>query len=673
MDEQLPTPQATLQSPAPAPRWADFVQAGNWQQLGIVDPERASKVTEQDIIDMVRSARDESSAARQPLEDSWYSYEELFRLPSIPPGTGWDPKKQAWQSQVPIPEIRDKVRVAVSLIQSGLFDAPQWFSLMDERKNYDDHLVRFSNDWLGIVADQSQLIDSYLRTLEEGFLFGSGCMSLSIEDYVEYRPHVQPPSPEEIGQWQMATWQAQVQGLPPPPQPQPTVTVQPQFKKKFIWRHRSIWDVYPDPYADDFYAAKYVVEESAADESDVEDRWRSGVYDSIDDIGEPVRFEGDRRPQWRRRELHDAKHTARPQHLVQEYTGNIYDRDGKIVARNWIVTVINERTIVRIGPNPLWRGNSRYVWCTPLPYRNRVWGQSLIDADSHVQLALTDFINLMLDDMRYAVLGAFQLDTSLSQEPLDPTTIEPGRVYHGRGQFLQKLAFQTNANTAWPLLNKLEQIGQKSAQISEFVDGSPSSRGRPTAAEVTTKTTAGQAYIHNVMRNLERNDLERALNLTWQHILQFGGDRSDPVLQDLLQDFGGPQLLTDDLARYQLLDKPWKYQVRAISKMLDRESVLPRLMQLLQLTMQVGAPPPQQAQILYTIITALGFDPVQFGWPTSPEEYQMMLQQMAMAQAGAGGPGAGNAPGGAPEPVSPAPGAQGVMLQAQGQGPPMPG
>lgn len=661
----LSTPQASLLSPYPAPKWADFVQMGNWQELGIVDQERAAGLTEKDIISWVLNCREESASARKVLEPYWIYYEDLYNLRT------WDDDKQEWQSQIVVPEIRTKVRVILSMIQSGLLDAPEFFKTVNLGTPYDDEVVRFIQRLLDHHVQDSGFIDAMLGALEEGLLLGSGCAGLTIEDFVDRRPHIQEPSPEQMMQWQQMSMMAQMQGVQPPPPPQPFVEATPEQRSRFLWKMKTQWAMYPDPLGETFQNGKYAIEESEADEGDIEDRWRAGIYDSIDDIGEPQGARGIREYRQRRDSLDQVKRSPRRRHGIMEFTGTICDREGREVARNWNVTIINERTIVRCSPNPIWTGKSRYVWCTPLPHRGRVWGRSLIDADSHIQVALTNLLNLIIDDAKYSTLSAFVWNTSAADEPHAPDSIEPGKIYKAKDpSLLQKLQFGTNANAIWPVFNQLQDIGGKSTQISEWADGTPTSRGRPSAAEVKTKTAAGTSYVHNMTRDLERNVLEPALQLMYEAVVQFGSDTTDPKLSAMLQEYGGPQWFNDPLQRLQVLDKPFRIKVGGISLIMNRDTLMERVMQFIQTMQMTGMPlPPETMMSLpFIILTGLGLTPEQVHYPRTTQELQQMMmmiqmqQQAAMQQGGPGGPPGvphGTAPGASPaHPGLPPPGSQ---------------
>lgn len=637
-------PEASLMAPFPAPRWADYVQQGNWQQIGIKDQRRAAAMDERDIINWVVSCREESATSRAPLEPYWVYWEDLYNLRT------WDRDKQEWQSQILIPEIRTKMRVAMSMIQSGLLDAPEFFKAVNHGMPFDDETVRLIQRIMQIVVEDAGFVEASLGTVDQGLLLGSGCMGLSIEDYIDRRPHVQDPTPQEMMQWQFMAQQAWLMGQQPPPQPMPFVEAAPERRSRFAWKMKDIWWQYPDPRADCYAETKYHVEESEVDEDDIHERWRAGVYDNIEDIGSPSGARQSRYAQQRRMELADREITQRRRHCIQEFTGNIYDGDGHCVAENWIVTVVNEKAIVRIGPNPLWTGRKRYIWTTPLPFRGRVWGRSLIDADAHIQVALQNYLNLILDSAKYEVLKAFVLDTSLADEPTSSiSSVEPGRMYKGRPNMITPLQLGgANINGIWPALQQLMEWGGKSTQIGEWADGSPTSRGRPTKAEVQTKTSAGTAYVHNMVRNLERTFLEPALELTYEAVVQFGSDETEPRLNALLQEYGGPQWFADPIQRLRLLDKNFRIKVGGISMIMNRETLTERMMQFIQTMGMLGMmiPPETMMQLPFIVLSGLGLTPEQIAYPTSPQAYQALLMQIQMQQAAQmGGAGPGGGPG----------------------------
>ena len=116
----------------------------------------------------------------------------------------------------------------------------------------------------------------------------------------------------------------------------------------------------------------------------------------------------------------------------------------------------------------------------------------------------------MIDDAMYAVLGIFLMDETKCDEPSTPSTCGPARsTADARSSSGRSTSRRRSANL-WPLYSKLEQIGQSSTQISEFIDGSPSSRGRPTATEVQSKTSRQDGPICTTSRGARRRTTSSA-------------------------------------------------------------------------------------------------------------------------------------------------------------------
>lgn len=640
---------ASLSSPFPSASWEQYVQDYDPAQIGIVDPEAAASFTNQDLISCVLERREESRRARAILEQDWDRYEAKYYL--------WDEPsdKEDWQPDLIVPEVLTKIRTARSLLQGALGDPERFFTVVKLQSLTDDHQIRFIRDWIHYTQRNAHLLDGLLDVWEEALLFGAGVLKITIEDEIKTTPRVEmrPIYPPEIQQ--AILMQAQMTGMPPPPLMEPVVLARPEPRQRVSVRKVPLRHAYPDPAAPsgDFYQGKFFVEDMLVFEEDLHERLAAGVYDSLEDIGEPARMKESGVSETIRKSLTGDQLTSRRQHLVTEYTGNIYAADGRCVAKNWIVTVVNERAVVRARPNPMWSGKTRYVWSTPIPFPGRVWGRPLVEADVDIQDALSSLLNLMLMDVSYSVLGAFAVDENAVDPIEDLESIEPGRVYRGRGDFIQKLNFPSNVNAAWPMMQFLQGIGDKSTAINEFVQGTPTSRGRPSATEVASKTQAGTAYMHNLARRLEENDVERSLELVYEYLLQFGGDTSEPALKDLIEAWGGPQALMDERSRLAILSAPHKIQVRGISMLLSREQTIARLKELLGVFAQLGIPPKNQLQIAYIFMSALGFSPEQLGFQPTWEEEQalqqwMMMQQMAGGGGGVGG-GVGSLPGTAPE------------------------
>jgi hypothetical protein len=620
--------------PFSSPPSAEF--KGEGAPAGVVDLEKASQLTEDEIIQTVRRAREDSAKIRRPLENAWRKYEANYYATS-----DWT-EKEDWQAQLQIPEILMKVRSAVASMQGALVDSPDWFTVQKTSQYADDHLVNFIQKWMHIVVDDTDLIDHLLRTWESSFLYGTGWLCLQYEEYVDRRPRVVE---RPLYADQQTAMMAAQQGMPVT---ETVVETDAIARGRFSLKNLSVFNVFPDPYANTFKQCKYVITEDLIDEEDLIAGRDAGMY-QFDDLGAPMStLPGERDGSIAPNSWAEDQSPSgdRRRHLVQCYYGNLYDSDGDLVCENWKVVIANERTLLSIGPNPMWSGKFPMICSTPLEHREMLWGRSLVEADANVQEEMTQLTNLILDDIKYSVLGAFMVDESKSDEPGDIDSIEPGRVYRGRDGFLGKLNFTTQSNMAWPVLQHLQKIGDTSTAIGEFTaPGMPTSRGRASATEVQTRSQAGTAYLQQVARRIEQNDVEGILQLIFEYIIQWGGDDSNPKLTELLSEYGGPQLLYDPVSRFKILDQPVKIQAHGISQVMSREAMNVKLMEILNASQSLGMPPSTQVPIFYSLVSNLGLDPMDLGYPPDEAAYQQMLMSMQMAQEQGGAQaGAGNPP-----------------------------
>ena len=663
------TPDVSPENPT-ATSWDSFVEQGNPRAVGIVDADLAYSLTEEEIVSQIQNCESESEQARGGLEQDWWLYEDLYRL-------RWrGAAKQDWQADIIVPEVRHKVMTLKSLMQSALADPDKFFILLKESKLFGDEGMRFIEAWMQIVLRKAKFLPMLLHVLEEAFLFGTGVMKIHVESEVRTRPGIgqQPIYPDP----QMAMQAAQM-GMDTM---RDIVTVQPEVFSRIACEKVHLRSMFPDPlYA--FGKGRYVIERFETDREVLEEFERLGIYDSLDDIGEGMK--DTKLSQWERKEIQDTSASGRKRDVVQEYTGNLY-KDGKLACRNWIVTCVNQKKLVRCGPNPQFNGRSRYVSCTPLPYDGRPWGESIIEADSIVEMEMKTLLDLMLDNTKFSVLGAFRIDRNKANDTEPITSIEPGRMYDGEPGFLEMISFPNVTGAAWPMVTHLQGIGDKSTMVNEFAAGTPSSRGRPTKFEVQSKTESSTGHIHNVARIIEDEFVEPALQLIYEDLVQFGADL-DPELEDLAQDYGiAAQSLMDPVQRFKILDVPFRFQVRGVSMLAKREGLWNQMMQLMQVGQQMNMPPADPLKFWFTIISSMGFSPEQIGYTSGPEQYAAFQQAQQQAQAqqqGQGGaPGPQGGPAGTPPPEAgpsagqgapPTPEMMGMPgAQPQGQQPPPP-
>lgn len=183
-------------------------------------------------------------------------------------------------------------------------------------------------------------------------------------------------------------------------------------------------DYYPDPTG----AGLYEIHRVERDFHEVEAMADAGIYDKSvvkllegrsssrpedEDLSEADKNQGETTsPGFRKRVLLD------------EFWGTMLDSDGRIVHRNCVATVANERYLIRPPePNPFWHQESPFIVSPLVRVPFSVWHKAIYDHASDLNLAINEMFNLMLDGGMAAVWGIKQIRL---EDLEDPSQVENG-------------------------------------------------------------------------------------------------------------------------------------------------------------------------------------------------------------------------------------------------------
>lgn len=623
------------------PMWAQGNDPG---ELGIVDPIAVSTISTEEVVQQILERRNESEKARKHLEIKWRYFEDLYHLRSR------NQEKEEWQANTVVPVLFNKVKTARSLYESALMAMPDYFSLVGEGDHYQNQVARELKKWIKISAEIANFKPEFLNAVEEATLLCNSAVKITLEPFMSYRPRIQMQplySPDQMQQAQMMGRQTT----------RPKVIAGPEKRWKICAEYVPLWHLYPDPYSKSFYDS-WVVEEYEVDHEKIQELIATGLYHPMPDLGDGVRLQrSEFLSRWQRYELTETRTSTRKRHLITKYTGNLHDRDGNLICKNWVVDLVDEKIVARAGPNPRWLGENGYAWINPMPFPGRVWGRSQCESAAEMQEEQTYLFNLTLDDAKYSVMSAFLLDDTKALEPGDWESIEPGKIYRGMDDFIKKLDFKSQLQHIWPVLGFMDQQVAKTTFVSESIDGQPTSRGRPSAFEIDNKTQASLQHFQNLARGLEDGPMTHCLEMIRNLLLQFGDESGDPRVSSIINNMGGPQALKDQPSRLMLLSVPHKIEVRGLTTMQSRQQLINSYMQAFQIGQGLGVHPLDMVKPWYNMIALLGLTPEQMGLPVEPEQYNTMLQRMqqqaAMQQPNGPAPGP-KAPGGQAQPPSPA-------------------
>src|SRR5580765_177226 len=653
----VPGLAALLTDISPVPGWMALKQES--QQPGmppsipgmIADPETIiSKLTDSKIMQQTSSDVDESRNARQDREADWRSSADLYN------NIGDDSGKAPWQARVFIPQIHAKIEMARSLVKSSLLQNPNWFTL-EKLPAWTPETadVKFIEHVCRVVLDMADFIDQYMMALEEGFLYGTGCLKLTWEQWMERSPELQDvPIYQDPQQMQ----QAQMMGQPTT---RPTIVSQPRPRSCLRAYQVPVWNIYPDPFHQDYRRGRYMVEELLVDQEEIEDNIKLGAYnclDDIKDIGEPcgTTYEFERRQREGRQSM-IGRRGPRKQHLLQIRYGNFYDDDGSMLVENWVSIVANKKKVIALDSNPSWTGKRPYILTTPLPMRGSPWGREIIYAAKPLQVVLNAIYNLMIDSTTLGVIPACTVNKNKLDPDEDFDSLTPGAVYHVTGDgAIQPLKIATTPSEAMPMIQSFEAKIDQSTMMYGTLAGEPPLKGRSTATQYRGEVSQGRSAASILAHGLQKRDLEPAVQLAYENILQYLSDISDPKLQEVFSAFMGPSSFLDEWNRYKLLNAKFQVRARGISNQMEKEDQLQKLMQLSTTAQMLQMPFDVQGKIFFRTAEDMMIDPRELNAPADEAEWQAFTQRMMAQQQATGGgqgAGAGGARGASPEPPTP--------------------
>ena len=122
--------------------------------------------------------------------------------------------------------------------------------------------------------------------------------------------------------------------------------------------------------------------------------------------------------------------TFRKTVTVEEFWGDIYDREGNLVHRKGTMSRANKKYMVRPPmANPYHHGKDPFICCFPTKVPFSTWHESYVYAVCGLATMITEIMNLTLDANLFDSLRVFQVDTDKITDPTDLMGgLWPGKV-----------------------------------------------------------------------------------------------------------------------------------------------------------------------------------------------------------------------------------------------------
>lgn len=272
--------------------------------------------------------------------------------------------------------------------------------------------------------------------------------------------------------------------------------------------------------------------------------------------------------------------------VLDEYIATVVDRQGNMVGEeNSLYVVANERFLVR-GPerNPFVHGADWLVTTPLVTVPMSPYGRSYMEDFGSVAKTFTELTNMILDAVHTSSLNAYAIVPSMLADPRQASEgITPNKLFKledgvDARMFAQKLELGNLSPDAVRVWESMKRELTEAAGINEIGLGQFAPKGRTSATEIDATQQSSSALIRSIAQTIEGRWLEPTLDLTWKTGIQHMRP-TDPVLRDA----AGWELFNALVAqRRELIKRPFTFQARGISTLIQKGQMLNKLLQILQ-------------------------------------------------------------------------------------------
>lgn len=408
----------------------------------------------------------------------------------------------------------------------------------------------------------------------------------------------------------------------------------------------SVWDMYPDPYADRLEDCEYVIQRHLLTKTQLRKLATQPKFDK-EAIKRVLRMNPIyEREQWEGFIKDTANVGYNNRYEVLEYWGTVdYDMVKdlnlplSIPEENLDVIQVNVwlcgNEILRIVMNPFLPQRTPYYFIPYEAHPHQLWGIGVPENMSDSQALMNGHVRMSIDNLNLA--GNVMLEVNESKfSPGQDFSVWPGKTWRTQGppgQSIFPIQFNNTAPAHIQMYDKARQLADEETGLPSYAHGQTGVSGMSrTAAGMSMLMSAAALNIKTVVKNIDRYGLEPMGNAYFQWNMQFNSENVE---------------IRGDL----------KIVAKGTSSLMQKEVQTQRLLQLVQV-----ASNPLMAPFLNTeyafrqIAISMGLDPDKIvNDPKTAALYAQIMGQANGTQQGAGAPtpngpdqGGQNVPQGAP-------------------------
>lgn len=276
---------------------------------------------------------------------------------------------------------------------------------------------------------------------------------------------------------------------------------------------------------------------------------------------------------------------------IHEYWGDVWTTDGKLVAKNVVYAIANDKYLIRkptINNYPDKKNPPPFIIAPVIRKPFSVWHQGFAEVVAGLQIMMTELMNLMLDANLFSSAKAFELDIDQVYDPLEFIQgIAPGKTFKKRGggfntaPMIREVSIGQVAQQSLAIFQALDREFQSGIGVNEFVmPAGRSSGSRTTATEVIEKSQSGTTFMEEIARTMEECVLEPLLDKIHHYVVEYMASFDDPYTLEL---FGAEEaaklamFMRDPSFRKAMHTAPFKFKARGLSASMSRLRDLEKL------------------------------------------------------------------------------------------------
>lgn len=529
-------------------------------------------MTDADVIAWVLACHEEAHEARIERESlaqaSWRSYMNDHDFS----------KKAAWQSKVPLPVWAMSVDQAKGAMGNALKKAQRLFTI-EVPNPYDPMLVKvahFTHDALSELLRQANINQVLTDGIHSALISNVMAFKAKIttDEIERYEPQFRDKATGQMGPDGAPAMERVLDNVPV--LETKTRLDIPVINSKHLWLdptnkglykiHRALWDI-----------AKLESEDS-------KNLFRASARNKA--LSADAEFRTEDEQERREMRLWGTRNPFRRQVELLEYWGPIYDKQGRLVHKNRWVILFNRKELALMDKYPFWHGGDPFAVTNLLRVPFSPYGKMLYQHVGPLNYAITEFLCMMLDAQKFGTLKGIGVDTGLMEDMEELADgLYPGIVLSTTGpQAIQELNFKGVDSMSMQVFGELMQNHQNYSAVNEFISGAPSTRGRATATEVSTKTQQSGGFFDAISGDVEEFGFVPLIEKCWWNMLQYFDGWDQPYMAALIQKHGLPAgiLGSNAVERYKLLKQPFRFHVTGLSNALRRAEQTEKLLRLLE-------------------------------------------------------------------------------------------